>query len=129
MTKQMVETDYISIYTRLQAIEDGVLIDVTETATEAGFRYPVAVTASVWIEIEPDKQAVQYGQGLAGRLWDVVYMCRLAARRTTGPLMAFSVILRDGPGPVSKYTRKSKAICRPGDNAEPVITIMKPDED
>ena len=129
MKNNTAETDYISIYTRQQAIEDGVLIDVTETATEAGFKYPVAVTASVWAEIEPDEQAIQYGQDLAGRLWDVVYMCRLAARRTTGHQMAFGVILRDGPGPESKYTHKYKAICGPGDNAEPVITIMKPDED
>jgi hypothetical protein len=129
MTKNTAETEYISIYTRQQAIEDGVLIDVTETATEAGFRYPVAVTASVWADIVPEKQAAQYGQDLAGRLWDVVYMCRLAAKATSGPQLAFKVILRDGPGPVSKYTRKYKAICGPGDNSEPVITIMKPDED
>ncbi len=33
----------ISVYTRAQAIEDGVLVDVSETAREAGFRIPVAV--------------------------------------------------------------------------------------
>lgn len=35
-------------YTRSQAIADGVLIDVTTLAAEAGFRYPVAVTSAVW---------------------------------------------------------------------------------
>lgn len=37
----------IYIYTRKQAIEDGVLIDVTETAKEAGFKVPVAVTCAL----------------------------------------------------------------------------------
>ena len=37
-------------YTRAQAIADGVLIDATELAKEAGFRIPVAVTAGVWGE-------------------------------------------------------------------------------
>ena len=35
-------------YTRAQAIEDGVLVDVTETAREAGFRCPVAITHAAW---------------------------------------------------------------------------------
>lgn len=31
-------------YSRKQAIADGVLVDVSEMAREAGFKYPVAVT-------------------------------------------------------------------------------------
>ena len=123
------KSEYVSIYTRRQAIEDGILIDVSEVATEAGFRYPVAVTASVWAEIFPDEQAAKYGQDVNGRLWDVLYLCSLAARSAKGSRIDFSAILRDGPGPVSKFTRRYKATCGPGDNGEPVITIMKPDED
>src|SRR5262249_4146387 len=33
---------------RADALRDGVLIDVTPTAREAGFRYPVALTAATW---------------------------------------------------------------------------------
>ena len=36
--------DVIHRYTRAQAIEDGTLVDVTETAREAGWRFPVATT-------------------------------------------------------------------------------------
>ena len=129
MKDKTAETEYVSIYTRRQAIEDGVLIDVSETATEAGFRYPVAVTLSVWNEIDPDEHAVQCGQDVNGRLWDVLYMCSLAARSVKGSRIDFRAILRDGPGPLSRYTRQYKAICGPGDGGEPVITIMKPDED
>ena len=32
----------ISVYTRAQAIEDGIIVDVSETAREAGFNIPVA---------------------------------------------------------------------------------------
>jgi hypothetical protein len=40
-------TDFlIHAYSRSQAIEDGVLIDATATAREAGIRYPVALTAT-----------------------------------------------------------------------------------
>jgi hypothetical protein len=36
--------DSIYRHTRADALRDGVLIDVSETAKEAGFRYPVALT-------------------------------------------------------------------------------------
>ena len=42
------EAEMIYSYTRRQAIEDGVLIDLTQWAKETGFKYPVACTATVW---------------------------------------------------------------------------------
>ena len=36
----------ISVYTRAQALADGVLIDAGPMAREAGFRWPVAITAA-----------------------------------------------------------------------------------
>ena len=38
----------ISAYTRAQAIADGVLVDVSEMAREAGLKHPTALTATVW---------------------------------------------------------------------------------
>jgi hypothetical protein len=43
---EMDENEIIYSYTRKQAIADGVLIDVTELAKEAGFKCPVAFTSS-----------------------------------------------------------------------------------
>jgi hypothetical protein len=40
--------DLIHRYSRADAIRDGVLIDVTPTAREAGFRFPVALTSAAW---------------------------------------------------------------------------------
>jgi hypothetical protein len=42
------EADLIHRYTRVEAIRDGVLIDVSAVAREAGIRYPVALTRAVW---------------------------------------------------------------------------------
>ena len=119
--------DVIYQYTRAQAIEDGVLIDVTETAREAGISFPTAVTAAVWAECVtvPDEAAWQDEQG---RLWDVLTMLRYAIVRSRATQeLAFSVAVQNdarSPRPV-----QLKALCGPGDQGEPVITIMMPHED
>src|SRR5512135_2827579 len=64
-------------YTRAQAIADGVLKDVSELAKEAGFRFPVAVSAGVWAECVAVPDGVD-GQDETGRLWDVLNMLRFA---------------------------------------------------
>ena len=52
MDKKDSMTDFfgpaISTYTRAMAIEDGVLIDITDIAKTAGLKFPVAVTHTVW---------------------------------------------------------------------------------
>jgi hypothetical protein len=42
--------EIISRSTRADAIADGVLIDVSATVREAGFRFPVVLTAAAWGE-------------------------------------------------------------------------------
>ena len=78
------DAEIISTYTRAQAIEDGMLVDVTETAREAGFRYPVAMTSAAWSDCvawtDEDTQR-QAPQDESGRLWDVLWMAKQAARR------------------------------------------------
>ena len=84
----------ISTYSRQQAVDDEVLIDVTHTATEAGFRIAVAITAAAWADcvewtdIDNDRQTYQ---DQAGRLWDVLWMAGQAGtphRRRRDPLSA-----------------------------------------
>jgi hypothetical protein len=67
------EADLIHRYTRAQAIEDGVLIDVSATAREAGIRYPVALTWAVWARCVSVPHGVEC-QDEAGRLWDVLFL-------------------------------------------------------
>lgn len=121
--------EVVYAYTRKQAIEDGVLVDVSEMAREAGFTIPVAVTRGVWADyIVPDPRARQWGQSESGRLWDTLYMGRLAARAGRGRDTIFYrlyFIMKEKQRRL--ITLKIKI--HPGDAGEPVITIMKPEED
>jgi hypothetical protein len=124
----------IYAYTRRQAIEDGVLIDVTKTAKEAGITFPVAVTHELWSSlIEPSAALEEFGQSSAGRLWDVLWMFAVSARRTEGDRLDFGVIfMQEGRSKASGYVHEEivlKALIGPGDEGEPVITIMLPHED
>jgi len=123
----------IYVYSRAQALEDGVLVDVTETAKAAGFKIPVAVTDTVWhdyIEWEnvKNKKAIQNTEG---RLWDVLSMLRFACSRFKNEseiMYRLYVVSRDRQA-VKPSLVTLKAVIGGGDNGEPVITIMLPNED
>jgi hypothetical protein len=68
-------------------------------------------------------------QDLAGRVWDVFWMLLVAIRQApAGDTVGFAVsVLTDGAH--NRETVHLKSICGPGDDAEPVITIMLPNED
>lgn len=122
--------DIIYSYTRAQALADGVQVDVSTTASEAGIRFPVFLTRRVfdaYVAVPPKVE----GQDEAGRLWDIVWMLRFA-------------IQRGRPGcnrlPVALYVRNDNraprlvkliAMCGPLDidDPRPAITVMMPDED
>lgn len=122
------DAEVIYSYTRKQAIEDGVLVDVSEVAKEAGIIFPTVVTRAVWDGIvEPDEIAKSHGESVQGRLWDVLWMLFVAVKRGgTGSLTNFQLIATENG---RQHIRKLKAVCGPGDDAAPVITIMLPDED
>jgi hypothetical protein len=134
--KQTEHTDFgelIFSYSRAQSIEDGVLVDVSESARDAGFRYPVAMTQNAWLDCvewsETDSQRQTY-QDEAGRLWDVLWMASLAARRGNGERLPFQLyrVPRGGRGVRARLTTLHMQI-GPGDQGEPVITILLPGED
>ena len=113
--------EVISSYSRAQAIEDGVLVDVTETAREAGIKYPVALPRAVFERCVALPKRYRGLEDVKGRLWDVLSMFRFAARRG-GDTLLYKLI-------VTRRTVILKAVIGPGDTPEPVITIMLPDED
>jgi hypothetical protein len=122
------DADLIHSYSRADAIRDGVLIDVSETAKEAGFKFPVALTAAVWarcVEVPPGVVC----QDEAGRLWDVLTMLRLAIRGSDGDEVRFAVHVRDDNRERTPPLVRLKALCGPGDQGEPVIAVLMPDED
>jgi hypothetical protein len=66
-----------------------------------------------------------------GRLWDIVWMLRCAARRTNGPQMLFGVHVRNDNRDRTPPLVTLKATCGPQDIDDPLpaITVMLPDED
>jgi hypothetical protein len=124
----------ISSYTRAQAIADGVLVDVSSVAREAGFCIPVAVTSAVWADCVAwtgaDSER-QVAQDEHGRLWDLLWMGALAAKRTRGAQRIAFNLHRVPRGSRGTQPRPVVLILHigPGDNAEPVLTILMTDED
>jgi len=125
----------ISTYTRAQAIEDGVLVDVGSTAQEAGFKWPVALSAAVWADCvawTEDDNRHQVYQDESGRLWDVLYMASHAIRtsKQSGNQLLFQLyrVPRDGHSTEAVLVTL-KLIVGPGDAGEPVTTILLPNED
>ncbi len=118
-------------YTRAQAIEDGVLVDLTDWAKETGFRIPVACTSTVWQgHVVPPDGTKELGQSERGRAHDLLWMLYVAIRRSgsaKSDQLRYQVIFVVNGGKQETVTLKS--ICGPGDDGEPVITIMLPDED
>jgi hypothetical protein len=132
----------IHTYARAQAIEDGVLIDVSAVAREAGTVWPVALTSAAWADCvawseETEKRKGYTGQSESGRLWDVVWMLNLAIRgalrqgldASQQPL--FHSLLRTPTAGRGVMPRKAtlKFVVGPDDNGRPCITVMLPGED
>jgi len=116
-------------YTRAQAIADGVLIDVSEQAKQAGFCYPVAVTAGVWAECVAVPEGAAW-LNEAGRLSVLLNMLRVAARkRGGGERVDFAVRVQKDNRAGALSLVRVYALCGPGDDAEPVVTVMLPTED
>ena len=128
----------IHAYTRAEALADGVLVDVTTIAHEAGLKVPTAVTAAVFDECiewtESDAERSSTHQDQKGRLWDVVYLAAFKARnlvkrgvRQNQVIFQLDVVRR--PERTHPRRRTLKLVIGPGDNHEPVATIMLPYED
>lgn len=127
---KMEQWDVIHSYTRKDAIEDGLLIDVSEMAKEAGISFPVAITASIQslIDNKPDIEDVE------GRTWDVIWMLRCAivgaitSKKYGEDTVVYQLILNN-PSKAIPTEISLKAQVHGGDNGEPVITVMLPEED
>ena len=116
-------------YSRQQAIADGVLVDVSIMAREAGITHPTAVTCRVWDElVVPDEDSRQEGQSEPGRMWDILWMLRMTIQTgESGSEVKFPVIFTAADNRRTTVTLKS--ICGPDDDLAPCITILFEDED
>ncbi len=122
-------SNLIYSYTRAQAIADGMLIDVSETAQEAGIKYPVALTKALWYDlIVPSEEMRDIGQTTEGRLWDLLFLFVLFARNVTDAQFLFRCLFLMKPS-AAPESKTIQAHIGPGDFGEPVITFMLPEED
>jgi hypothetical protein len=141
--------EIISAYTRRQAIEDGVLVQLSgpgyvgddwipKMVDEAGILYPVAMTAEafdryVWPIDDPKRETwlKEQCQDIQGRLWDVLMMFKHGARHNGGNTILFKLYCVTKPGrlPTKPHLIRLKAVCGPDDDCSPCITIMLPEED
>jgi hypothetical protein len=129
---QLIETfgQPISIYTRAQAIADGVLVDLMQGEMQEvcrqHYKFPIACTAAVFSIMEKAVNNPRYGNDYAGILHDMLWMSKAMGRALDDSTVVFRCIVQ-GAGR-SKY-HDFKIQVHPGDQGEPVITILLPEED
>lgn len=118
------------VFGRRQAINDGVLVDLTAQCPQEVklFNFPVACTEAVWSLIEracePSKESCS---GLAGVVWDLLWMAsRAVLERPESSVVMFDAIIT-GVGVAKKHAFKMEV--GPDDNLAPCLTIMFPQED
>lgn len=99
-------------------------MNVSELSAEAGFKVPVAVTAALWAFLTPTADDGRQGQSVTGRLWDVLMILRANVRDSDTVVFDVFIALS---GTLKKV--RLKAMIGPGDQLEPVVTIMLPYED
>ena len=122
MTTENPFGETIYSYSRAQAIDDGVLADLSHVdSIRQHWKHPFACTSAVWAIIE--KALQRPDQDSSGICHDISTMAKLAIRSTRdAELILFTVII----------TRKEHAMklhIGPGDTAAPVLTLMLPYED
>ncbi len=120
----------IYTYTRAQAVADGLQVEVTKTAQEAGIRFPMFITRAVYDTYVTVPPGVT-GQDEAGRLWDLVWMTRFAIIRTRPGVDRLPVALYVRNDDIRSRLVKLVAVCGPldFDDPAPAITLMMQDED
>ena len=129
MTKKQEDNNEQEIlygYSRAQAFKDGQLVDVSQTAREAGFTMPVALTNAVYVSCVRVPRDVT-GQDVPGRLWDVLWMLRHRIRSSNGVGgdIRFELYVRNTDEQPAGLVHL-RCVCGPGDAAEPVLTVMLP---
>jgi len=123
-------SDLIHVYTRAQALKDGVLVDCSEQSHEAGFTWPVALSDNLYHGyIVPALALIAEGQSIQGRLWDVLMVLRHAIRSSKDDsYISFSVLFQMAPG-AEPVAVELVSVAGPDDDGSPCLTIMLPEDD
>jgi len=114
--------EVIYSYSRAQAIQDGVLVDLTQfPITRNHWKFHVACTASVWASIQTPVRS-RYAD-YVGILQDIFSNAKSEIRKgTCQDTVRFQVL-------IGGESKSLKMHIGPGDDPTPVITLMLPSED
>ncbi len=124
------ELPIIHRYSRKDAIDDGMLVDIAETTRqEFGIRFALALTAAVWNEYVVVPEGLIGIQDEQGRLADILTMLHHAARRSHDDRLVFSVLVKNSADETPAQPVQLKAVVDGGDDGLGAITIMLPHED
>jgi len=130
-------------YTRAEAIADGFQVAIPpEITKEAGIIFPVFFTRGVYDKYVKVPKGMNH-QDEQGRLWDILFMFALQARKTDSEELNFQFCCQlPNAGDWTKYEKVCegnrllrdvtlRAVIGPLDldDPNPAITIMFPDED
>jgi hypothetical protein len=113
---------------RQQAIQAGLLIDVSTVAQKLGLTFPVTVTKPLWeIGIAPSESISD--EEKAQRLRDVLmaFRLRIASQTTLSPLIDFPAMLSMPPGEVPQPVPLF-ALIQPDEQNRAVATLLLPNE-
>jgi len=113
---------------RQEAIQSGILIDVTPTAQQLGLTFPVTITKPLWdIGIVTNQSLSQDEQ--SARLRDVLmaFRLRLASLATISPLIDFPALLTMPPATVPQPVPLF-ALIQPDGNNQANVTLLLPNE-
>jgi hypothetical protein len=122
--------EYIYTYSRKEAVDDGLQVDVSKLASETGIRVPVFLTRAVYDQCVTVPEGVT-GQDEIGRQWDILVILRLAVQAGYPDSRRLRFTLSVNNGGIKPEMITLMAVCGPLDADAPqrVITVMLPDED
>lgn len=130
----MFETcEVIHSYTRAEAIEDGVLVDLSSRFPDVCrqlYRSPsVACTAAVWGILEQAANNPKHCNEMDALVWDLLFMSFRGVVKRIDPTSHFFEVIISGTARGGDKYYTFKAVCGPNDDGSPCITISLPEED
>ena len=110
--------EVVSTYSRARALDDGVLIDAGPMAREAGFRWPVSITAAAWSDCvswsDADNSSTPLPPSATRRSPSTASSAKLAKLSRVTPIsrmMSGSAISSAKSRPMSSSFRRSTMAC------------------
>lgn len=113
---------------RQQAIQAGILIDVTADAKKVGLTFPVTITKPLW-EVGIAPLPTMSEEDKSARVRDVLmaFRLRLAGQTTLSPLIDFPAMLAIPPGAVPQPVPLF-ALIQPDEENRAMATLLLPNE-